>query len=539
MYGSQQIRRTHALWLPTRTSINESLIDMNNRLLLVKGITLLYRESQLSGNNENSAELVREIISSVKLPEVNVGIDRERDILEGLKETALFMCDTPADHRHDPSDLLERLRVITGEDTGLYETFKDSIEDEMDEAKLKRRCLDARRALRNHLSESKVGKFLGDASYKWKFEREKIPDVKKFVAQIVSELEPYQVDNDTKDPAVIGAVSLSNIDQVKGVYEQIAQQAEGKGILKTGFQGMNRLLDGGFRRGEEWVMGALQHNYKTGLSLTLYRQIAMYNEPVLTVPTKRPLLLRISFEDSLLLNFQSLYSQLWQNEYGEIPNLMGLSVDHLAEYTQRKMNVMGYETHLLHVNPSLWSYRDICNYVLKLEAEGNEIHMCMVDYLLKVPTVGCDQGPHGHDIRNMYERIRNFMESKGITFITPHQLSTDAKMLKRAGQTELVKQMVGGGFYAGSKQIDQVVDGEIFQHIETVNNESFLTIQRGKHRKIAQTPLEHQYIVLPFTKGGCILDDINGPDSTRKKVGGGPIGSKDETPFWEFEGMPA
>lgn len=511
---------------------------MNNRLLLVKGITLLYRESQLPGLHENSAELVREIVSSVKLPEVSVGIDHERDLLDGLKSTALAMCEAPVEHRHESVDLLQQLKVNTGDDTELFDAFKTAIEDEMEESKLKRNCLNMKRALRNHLNDSKVGDILGKASYKWKFEREKISDVKKFVTEVVNSIEPFQVDTETKDPAVISAVTMSDTASVRSVYEQIAEQAVGKGILRTGFQGLNRMLDSGFRRGEEWVMGALQHNYKTGLSLTIFRQCAMYNEPVLINPTKRPLLLRISFEDSLLLNFQSLYSQLWQNEHGEIPNLVGLSVEHLADYSQRRMAVSGYETHFMHVNPSLWTYRDICNEILKLEADGNEIHMCMVDYLLKVPTTGCDIGPSGHDIRNMYERIRNFMESKGIIFITPHQLSTDAKMMKRAGSVELVKQLVGGGFYAGSKQIDQVVDGELFQHIETVNNESYLTIQRGKHRKISQTPIEHQYIVLPFTKGGCILDDINGPDSTRKKVGGGPIGSKEETPFWEFEGLP-
>jgi effector-binding domain-containing protein len=504
----------------------------------VKGITLLYRESQLSGAHENSSQLVRDIVSSIKLPEVSVGLDHERDILDGLKKTAIAMCDVPVDYRHEQTDMLQQLKVNTGDDLELYEAFETAIKEDMDEAKLKRNCLNMKRSLRSQLGESKIGDFISKASYKWKFEREKIPDVKKFVAEVVSQLEPYQIDTDNKDPAVISSVNMKDTEGVRSIYTKISEQAEGKGILRTGFQGINRMLDGGFRRGEQWVFGALQHNYKTGFSLTTFRQVAMYNEPVLTVGTKRPLLLRISFEDSLLLNFQALYSQLWQNEHGEIPNLVGLSVDHLAEYSQRKMAVMGYETHFMHVNPSLWSYRDICNQVLAFEAEGYEIHMVMVDYLLKVPTTGCDIGPAGHDIRNMYERLRNFMESKGITFITPHQLSTDAKMLKRQGSLELVKQVEGGGFYAGSKQIDQVVDGEIFMNIETVNNESFLTMQRGKHRKIGQTPREHLYVVLPFTKGGCILDDINGPDSTRKKVGGGPIGSGQETPFWEFEGIP-
>jgi hypothetical protein len=191
----------------------------------------------------------------------------------------------------------------------------------------------------------------------------------------------------------------------------------------------------------------------------------------------------------------------------------------------------------MYINPSLWTYRDICNKIIELESEGYEVHMVMMDYLIKIPTTGCDQGVAGTDILNLYERINNFMGARNIAFITPHQLSTDAKMMIRDGRTDFVKELVGRGYYMKSKQIDQVVDLEIFIHIEKVNGKSYLTIQRGKHRIIEQTPDEFHYCVLPFQDAklfACgILDDINGPDSTATKVGGGPIGSADQIPFWE------
>jgi hypothetical protein len=187
----------------------------------------------------------------------------------------------------------------------------------------------------------------------------------------------------------------------------------------------------------------------------------------------------------------------------------------------------------MYVNPSEWTYRDICNKILELEAQGYEIQLCMLDYLLKVPTTGCDQGPMGHDIRNMYERIRNFMAAREICVITPHQLSTEAKQLIRDGKLNFVQVINGLGYYAGCKQLDQVVDGELYIHIEKMNNAAYLTIQRGKHRKIKQTPWEHLYAVLPFVRDGSIRDDILGQDTTRKKVGAGAIGTPEENPFWE------
>ncbi|EKD22643.1 MAG: hypothetical protein ACD_84C00026G0003 [uncultured bacterium] len=336
---------------------------------------------------------------------------------------------------------------------------------------------------------------------------------------------------------------MSNLQQVVDVFGDVQHMTEGSGILQTGYQGINRMLDGGIRRGEQMVIGALQHNYKTGFSLSLFKQFALYNKPQLTDPTKKPLLLRISFEDDLTLNFQFLYQSLKENETGkpvEMVDTSGFSKEQLAAYileistyVQERLRVNGYETHFMFVNPSLWTYRDICNKIIELEAEGYEVHLLMLDYLLKVPTTGCDMGPAGHDIRNMYERIRNFCAARKIASITPHQLSTDAKMMIREGRTGFVRELIGKGFYAGCKQIDQVVDIEIFIHIETVNGISYLTVQRGKHRKIKQTPIEYQYCVLMFNSVGGILDDVGKADTTRKKVGGGPIGSGEENPFWE------
>jgi hypothetical protein len=504
---------------------------MNNKLLLVKCITLLYRESLVPGQSENSAALVREIISDIQLAEVNVGVDRERDVLDGLRSTALSMADMPIDHQYELNELLQRLRIVCIDDETLYETLMEGMAPELGETTLKRTCMNHKKALANYLKEKHINRIVNEASFQLKFQRSKISDIKKWVAEMVSKLEPYQVEAGDKDPAVIDDIDTSNENAVSGVFETIKDINDGTTVLKTGFQGLNRMLDGGFRRGEEWVIGALQHNFKTGFSLTIFQHIALFNKPIMLDKNKKPLLLRISFEDGLALNFQYLYQNLMENETGIVPDVENVPVEEMARYVKEKLSVNGYNTRFMHVNPSLWTYRDVCNKILELEADGYEIHMCMLDYLLKLPTTGCDQGPAGHDIRNMYERIKNFMMARGICVITPHQLSTDAKMQMREGREDFVKNLVGGGYYAGSKQIDQVVDGEIFIHIVEINNQSWLTVQRGKHRKIKQTPKENLYMALPFSKSG-LLYDVGKADTTRKKAGGGPIGTKDEMPFW-------
>lgn len=105
----------------------------------------------------------------------------------------------------------------------------------------------------------------------------------------------------------------------------------------------------------------------------------------------------------------------------------------------------------------------------------------------------------------------------------------------RDGKTDFVKELPGKGYYDGCRTIDNEVDLEIFSHIEKSNGKAYLTLQRGKHRINGVTPAEYLYCVLPFQPDGGILDDINGPDTTRSKVGGGPIGTREEKPFWDLE----
>ena len=108
-------------------------------------------------------------------------------------------------------------------------------------------------------------------------------------------------------------------------------------------------------------------------------------------------------------------------------------------------------------------------------------------------------------------------------------------MLIRQGNEEnFVKDIANKGYYDSCKTIDQEVDWEIYIHIVKADSKSWLTVQRGKHRLIKQTPEEHKFCVLEFHDVGDLREDINGADTTRKKPGGNPVGSTATQPFWDF-----
>lgn len=508
---------------------------MDNRLLLVKSLTLLYRESLLPNKTENSSDIIRTVLENIKLADISLDVNHDRDVLVALKQTAIEMCANPLDHIYEREELLQRLKLNCGSDERLYESFMQGIDPDLSESSLKRTVINIRKSIQNHFREQKVEEILSKAANQFKFQREKIKNVNQFVAEICGQLEPFQTDAVSKDPAVVSDIDIGDETSTSDVFKEIKNVDNGSGIMRTGFQGFNRLIQGGFRRGEFTMISALQHNNKTGFTLNLFKQIALYNKPYMIDPTKKPLLLRISFEDDITTNLQWLYQSLKENETGEKVVLANVPETEMSTYVKERLQVNGFHIKLMRVDPTQWTYRHICNKVLELEAEGYEVQLLMLDYLAMVPTTGCSIGPMGSDLRDMFRRLRNFTNPKKITVITPHQLSTEAKMLIREGRTDFVKEIPNKGFHDKCRTLDNELDLELYIHIEKVNGRSFLTIQRGKHRGVSIIPDPQKYMVLAFHDVGGIRDDIDKQDSTLRKPGGGVVGSGEEVPFFSYD----
>lgn len=511
---------------------------MNDLLLLVKSITLMYRESLLNMEEDSTKDLVRKVIEAIKTPEVSIGITKDLEIINALKATATEMVNHDKTHKYQKDILLQQLQVNCGADESTYESLQSGIGPDMTEDENKLTVINIRTAIATHFKHGKIEEVLSKRFSEFKFKRSGIKNINKWINTMIAELEPFQVVGQERDSAIIDEVDISDKESINRVYASIKEENEGGGGFITGFQGINGMIGGKFRLGEQWGLYGLQHNYKTGFSLTIFKQICMYNTPILKDPKKKPLLLRISFEDSLVLNFQYLYKNMWENETGKVlskKDLAEMDIGVMTEYVTNKLSATGFHVKLLFVNPSDWTYKDICNLVLKYEAEGYEVQMVMVDYLTKISKEGCTQGATGQDVRNLFERIKAFMASKGILFITPHQLSTEAKGLMRDGYNDFVKRLPGGGYTADSKQIDQVIDGELFFHIERLKgkNEAYFTVQGGKLRRIEQVDEDDKYRVYKFVRKGVILDDLNKPDSSMLKVGGTPLGEMTADENWD------
>lgn len=251
-------------------------------------------------------------------------------------------------------------------------------------------------------------------------------------------------------------------------------------------------------------------------------------------PKRKPCMIRISTEDEIEDNMELLYKNIFFNLNKKMPNMSEVTSAEMSAYVAEKLTANGWHVEFMRVNPSSWTYQSFIQVVLELEKKGYEVHCMMVDYLMMIPTVGCETGgPIGNDRRDQIRRIRAWMSARNILFLTPWQLSPAATQLLRTGVDDFVKQLPDRNYYSGSSQISQEVDLEIFLHIEKVNGVSYLTVQRGKYRSPSLVEEKDKYTAMIFHPQGGIQDDYFGPSMTRKRVGGGDVeAGEDEIPFW-------
>lgn len=508
---------------------------MDNKLLLVKSITLLYLESRIENVSENSADLVKQIVNAIKLPDMEREMDQYREIVVGLRATALWMTEQPPTHQYDRAALLQRLRVNVGTDDSLYAAFEGWISHDQVQEDIKRQCIGYRDTLKVHLNRGKIKEILKGASSKALFQEETV-DWKHFVQEITADLEPFLNMSGSDDPAsLVDAVDFTNVAKIGQVMQKAKEESGTEGVLRTGWQAINRMLGEheGMRRGDMVVVGALQHNFKTGFTLSLFKQFALYNTPYMRDPKKKPLLIHLSFENHLNDNIMWLYINLKENETGEPCDTTTVDIAEASQYISDRLRATGYEIHMCRYDPSEFSFHDFFNLIQRFEADGYEVHGVVADYLNMISKRGCTGGANGADIRDLFRRVRNFCSPRGILFITPHQLSPDAKYLVRQGVENFVQEIANKGYWDSCKAIDQEVDLEIIIHIEKMNGESFLTVQRGKHRKPKPTPEKDLYTVLKFESVGSIPDDHGKDDRSLRKVGGVVSAEgKVEDPWW-------
>lgn len=510
---------------------------MTNKLnVIMKAITLLHREKELTLatniTTDSSAELVKTTLNSMANDRDNNLMGGDSTIITELKYLLKDMIDNP--DNYDKITLVQDLKMILSEKDSLLKIVDKTIDVNMEAKDLKRTIVSLRNTLNNFFREQEIKTLLSKASYKINTNQLGDESVVDFTNNILTSLEALSIAAKTKDPGIMEELDISDVESIEKAMNDVQRLNNDEGKLLSGWDELNVMTGGGFRRGEQWVITALQHNYKSGFVQSLFTQLTTLNKPVMDDPTKKPLNLLISFEDDMHIIAEFMYKYLYFNEHGELPDLSTVTGKDVSKYVSSKLGKTGYHTKILRINPDEWTFKHLFNKILEFEADGYEIHTLVIDYLSKLPTTGCiKSGAMGTDVRDLFNKVRNFCSSKKILNITPHQLSTEALNLTRAGikNKEFITEISNNNYYEGSKQIPQVADGEIYLCKGTINRKWHLFVGRGKHRNPKIIADEDKLFVLPFPKNAPIVENIEGGNNLRMDLLSVVQGEKSEDDF--------
>lgn len=488
---------------------------MNKIDILITCIVLLFREREITKDGTyDSRNLVKSILAVTK-PKRKELLDSDFNNPENpLMELLNRMIANPEAY-DDKLNLLGELKVIFRTNTLYYDTAHDQLAAEMTDGGMKRSVTSMVNKITQYYKSATAIQKLNLLTYNLNNGniKKSVPDD---ILEILPELESLCNKTSTKDAGILNTVQLSSKDDMDNIVKNLKATKGEEGLLKTGWVQLNNMMQGGFRLGQMGTINSLQHNYKSGFVKSVFMQVARYNKPILKDIKKKPALVYLSFEDETIDTLEFMYTYLYYHENRRLPenedDLKNLTTEQIQEYVIKRLGQNGFEIFLVRADPTLWTYQNIFSLVNQYEAQGYEIKLLVIDYLAILPTTGCDtSGPTGTALRDMFRRVRNFASSKNIAVLNCHQLSTESKALIRNGIQDslFVKEVAGKGYTEGSKQIDQVIDFEIYIYKAKINKKWHLTVQRGKHRGVGIIDDNLLYFVLPFPYRAPILENIN------------------------------
>lgn len=492
---------------------------MNKIDILLKLITLIYRESTVNILDENNG-LIKSVLSTMREKKVYTGGDNV--IVDELLKIIQYMMDNK--DKIDKDSLKLELSTIFKEFPNYIKIIEDNLNAEYSTSSTRKSIANLINSLTSYYTDYEIKEIVKRLSFSVHTGNTGDLNLKAYVNGYLKQLEPLVNASSSKDNSIVGEVDFtSEVKTTKVMTNAKSILSSGKKYV-TGWKDLNKMTAGGFRKGEMIMINALPHNYKSGLAQSLFVQIPMHNDAIKfqTDPEKIPVIMYISLEDDVEIATTFIYKYLYYNEHNTLPDLDNVTPEEISKYVSQKLTARGWTPIMLRINPSDWSYSKLFSLLLKYKANGYEVLMVILDYLSKMPTTGCTAGAPGSDYLDLYDRVRQYMSANGITFITPHQLSTEAKQLIRNGvpSTEFVKELPGKGYTEFSKRLEQVVDMDLFIHKASIGRNFFLTIQRGRHRTPNKASEEDSYAMLPFVKinrqEAPIREDINDIDGDDK-----------------------
>lgn len=501
---------------------------MNYRAAICKCVALLYKECRIS-KEMISSDLIRQTLDLSK-PTSRTSEYAGTSVIEDIR-TLVFSTLVAAKYSDvDLDGFLGDIRLACDGDESTLGVITAMIGPlDQSEEQLRKSIVAGRDALTSDIKEKELETILIASTKQLKFFRDEITDTSEWTDNVLESIKNVRVGGGKKRKGVIGLADFDNEESVANVFHEMKAFKSESRVFKFGFKGVNTMFDGGVRRGEFMVVNGLPHKYKSGMNLSLFRHVCMYNSPHQPmVEGRKPMVIRISFEDDLHMNMRHLYYDIRKSEGADpedIAKIDDWSAEELSDFVRGNMQKTGFKVVMMRVNPNEWSFRDIFDTVAYYQSEGYEVQSLFLDYLAMIPTTGCIQGAIGQDLRNLFQRLKNFASEEMIAIVTPHQINPAAKDMLLQGKLQdstLVQKIVGRGLYLGCRSLDNEMDAEMNIHMYEYEGKTWLAVGWAKHRNHVTRSADKLCVYELPSHGMPIPSDIHKDFASHYTIAPGP-----------------
>lgn len=493
---------------------------MNDLLVLVKLLSAIYQAKKIK--DANLLKELEEVFEELPAPPPEVFV-QNKDVREGIKTTIYWLFKQPEDEPIIKSVLMQRVRIFSAGQDDIKLAIEDGLEEFDDEAVI-------RKLIYKQITEIRLS--LEDKGFAEKWKKATKNYFYKDVGDITKEdwVALSDIINDRmaqlyeeKQSEVISEVNTEDPTSFHAIIQLAKQENSNEGILKTGIQALNLALspDGGFRRSKFYLLNALTNRGKSLTVAHLTASVGLYNKPMLRNKSKIPTILLESAEDTMDLIIQRMYKLAISVTTDAEPDFNIAEQDDIVEAICNCFKKNGWVLIIKVIDSNKDTAAAMFDRIRRLELKGHEIIFYAYDYCAlqnydKLP------GETKSDKLQLHVRkIRAFIISRGICFVTPHQLSPDAKKRLQESDEEsevyFAREVAGKSYTETSTKITNEVDVEITFHVAKTSFKNYWTFCIGKQRGEGCLP-EHRFAIYDIDPVHGLKHDINGKPAFRRSL---------------------
>lgn len=494
--------------------------------MLNKALVISYLAGQIVDQDRDlMVDSVKSILDTIIISDDAFTVNEENEVFKGIIGLIKDTLEASAGTSYNADRVLSELKLICGKlYSDIYMSIYEGFPKDSDNAGEKRqRLLQEINSASRIKRERDIRSLISAANVQVTVNPDNIDTLDEFVDSLIDKLTATQLNTGQKDKAVINDIRFDDTDgQMEEVFEKYIDEEEGKSSWILPWKALGDAFQGFWKSGDTVLIGAMQHNYKTSFTLSLFKGLAVFNKAndFRTDPSLEPCISRISFEDNMVNNLSFLaLNILWNKNFKEGSNkpsdISNLNSNDMTTLVIDELTQNGWKIHMARVNGDEWSYKDVIKKTLTLASEGYDVKAQILDYLFMVSKAGLEFNSMGSDVRNLLRKMRNFYGAKEILGITPSQLSPAVKKLISEGvvaKNDLLEYICDLGMFSESSKLPEEPEIVFYLNKVKTSEAEFLHILVEKHRTskvLINASLKSFYLRFP-DNGMCIPDDPDG-----------------------------